>query len=333
LIPPYSPQPGPDSPIAAATQRVKLSHDGEVYDLLGIYFVNMLLTIVTLGIYRFWAKTRIRRYLWSHTEFLEDRFEYTGTGKELLIGFLIVLAILAVTVGAYTLIFTSIWPGWASDIELGILYQLPLFIASFPLVAIARFRARRYRLSRTLWRGIRGSQSGSSSHYGVLSAGCWLLTFFTLGFYWPYMQTRLVSYRLNHTWFGDRAVTFDGNGDDLIGYYAVCWLLTLPTLGMCWFWYRARSLQYYASRTAYATLGFKVTITGGTLINLISTNLILIWFSFGLAYPFVLRRNASYLCTYLSLVGDQDFALIVQSLKLRPTTGEGMAEAFDIGDF
>ena len=61
--------------------------------------VNLLLTIVTLGIYRFWAKTRIRRYLWSQTEFLGDRFEYTGTGKELLIGFLIVFAFLIVMPG------------------------------------------------------------------------------------------------------------------------------------------------------------------------------------------------------------------------------------------
>ena len=84
------------SPIASATRREHLRHHGEVFDLFGIYMVNLLLTIVTLGIYRFWAKTRIRRYLWSHTEFLGDRFEYTGTGKELLIGFLIVFTFLAV---------------------------------------------------------------------------------------------------------------------------------------------------------------------------------------------------------------------------------------------
>jgi uncharacterized membrane protein YjgN (DUF898 family) len=330
---PNSPSPGTRSPSASATQRVKLIHHGEVFDLFGIYVINMLLTIVTLGIYRFWAKTRIRRYLWSHTEFLEDRFEYTGTGKELLLGFLIVLAFLIVALGAYTLVFTSIWPGWTTDWKFGLIYQAPLLIASFPLFAIARFRARRYRLSRSLWRGIRGAQSGSSSHYGMLSAVCWLLTFLTLGFYWPYMRTRLVAYKLNHTWFGDRAMTFDGNGDALIGIFAICWLLTLPTLGLCWFWYRARALRYYAARTGYATLGFEVTITGGMLMSLTGTNMLLLWFTFGLAYPFVLRRNASYLCNYLTLVGDQDFAVIAQSLKPRPTTGEGMAEAFDIGDF
>ena len=301
--------------------------------MFGIYVVNMLLTIVTLGIYRFWAKTRMRRYLWSHTEFLEDRFEYTGTGKELLIGFLIVFAFLFAVLGAYTVVFTMIWPEWASVPELTVLYNVPLFIVSFPLVGIAQFRARRYRLSRTLWRGIRGALTGSSSRYGAMVSAYWLLTFLTLGFYWPYMRTRLLSYKLNHTWFGDRAMTFEGSGDALIGRFAVCWLLSLPTLGLCWFWYRARALQYYASRSRFAALGFEVTISGSALMFLIGTNMTLISITFGLAYPYVLRRNVVYLCDYLTLVGDQDFATIAQSLKPKPTTGEGMAEAFDIGDF
>ena len=321
------------SAAASATHRERLRHHGEVFDLFGIYMVNMLLTIVTLGIYRFWAKTRIRTFLWNHTEFLEDRFEYTGTGKELLIGFLIVFAFLVAALGAYTAAFTMIWPDWIDDLELGLLYQLPLFVASIPLIGIARFRARRYRLSRTLWRGIRGGQTGSSAHYGMLVMVYWLLTFLTLGFYWPYMQTRLIGYRLNNTWFGDRVMTFDGDGDALIGRFAMCWLLTLPTLGVCWFWYRAKALRYYASRTRYAALGFEITISGRLLMFLTSSNMMLIWFSFGLAYPYVLLRNARYLCDYLTLVGDQDFAAIAQNLKPRPTTGEGMAEAFDIGDF
>lgn len=330
---PQSPSFGKRSPIASATRRVHLSHHGEVFELFGIYIVNMLLTIVTLGIYRFWAKTRIRRYLWSHTEFLEDRFEYTGTGKELVLGFFIVLAFLIAVLGVYTLVFTMIWPDWAGVPALAILYQVPLFIVSIPLAGVARFRARRYRLSRTLWRGIRGAQTGSSVRYGMMVAAYWLLTVLTLGFYWPYMRTRLVSYKLNHTWFGDRSLTFDGNGDALIGRFAICWLLTIPTLGLCWFWYRARALQYYASRARFAALGFEVTISGRALMFLQGTNMTLIWISFGLAYPYILRRNVIYLCDYLTLVGDQDFAIIAQGLKPKPTTGEGMAEAFDIGDF
>src|ERR1700754_2973660 len=54
-----------------------------------------MLELVTLGFYRFWLATDMRRHLWSHTSVGGDAPEYTGTAKELLIGFLFALAILA----------------------------------------------------------------------------------------------------------------------------------------------------------------------------------------------------------------------------------------------
>ena len=47
------------------------------------------LELVTLGFYRFWLVTDIRRHLWSNTVIDGDAAEYTGRGRELLIGFLI----------------------------------------------------------------------------------------------------------------------------------------------------------------------------------------------------------------------------------------------------
>src|SRR5262245_49272150 len=61
-----------------------------------------VLLMFTLGIYRFWLTTDIRRFLWSDTELLGDTFEYTGTAVELLLGFLIAIVIL---VPLYTLFF------------------------------------------------------------------------------------------------------------------------------------------------------------------------------------------------------------------------------------
>lgn len=324
---------GRETDRSGGQQRARPRHHGEVFDLFGIYIVNLLLTIVTLGVYRFWAKTRIRRFLWSQTEFLGDRFEYTGTAKELLIGFLIVLTFLVVALAAYTTIFTLIWPGWFDDEAMNAMFQTPIFLASVPLVAIARFRARRYRLSRSLWRGIRGAQTGSSLQYGLRDTAYSLLTLFTFGFYWPYMQTRLADYKFNNTWFGDQRVSFAANGDRLLGVYAVCWLLTVPTLGFCWIWYRAAAIRYYASCARYADLGFEVDIDGWSLFRLVVPNWLLRTFTAGLAYPYVLIRTTNFICERFAFVGDQDFALVAQSLKPRPTTGEGLAEAFDVGDF
>ncbi|MGD9809975.1 MAG: DUF898 family protein [Sphingobium sp.] len=67
--------------------------DGSWKEYAPIAFTNLLLTLVTLGIYRFWATTRTRRYLWSRTTFIDDRLEWTGTGKELFLGFVIVVGL------------------------------------------------------------------------------------------------------------------------------------------------------------------------------------------------------------------------------------------------
>ncbi|HET9175437.1 MAG TPA: DUF898 family protein, partial [Pseudolabrys sp.] len=52
------------------------------------------LLMLTLGIYRFWLATDVRRFLWSNTEIAGEPLEYTGTALELLLGFLIAIAIL-----------------------------------------------------------------------------------------------------------------------------------------------------------------------------------------------------------------------------------------------
>src|SRR5829696_10307213 len=53
-----------------------------------------VLLLVTLGIYRFWLATDVRRSLWNHTEIAGDYLEYIGTARELLLGFLIAIVLL-----------------------------------------------------------------------------------------------------------------------------------------------------------------------------------------------------------------------------------------------
>ena len=55
---------------------------------------NLGLNIVTMGFYRFWARTRLRRFLWSNVEVLGDPLLYSGTGMELFKGFLRALVVI-----------------------------------------------------------------------------------------------------------------------------------------------------------------------------------------------------------------------------------------------
>ena len=60
--------------------------------LIGLSIVNFILRILTLGIYHFWGKTEVRRRIWSAVRLNGEPLEYTGTGKELFIGFLVATA-------------------------------------------------------------------------------------------------------------------------------------------------------------------------------------------------------------------------------------------------
>ena len=90
---------------AAPTRPVRFTGDaGAFWRLL---LRGALLLAVTLGIYRFWLATDVRRFLWSHTDVSGEHLEYNGTATELLIGFLIAIAIL---VPIY--IWCSSWRRW-----------------------------------------------------------------------------------------------------------------------------------------------------------------------------------------------------------------------------
>ena len=66
--------------------------------LLKLSLVNFLLGIVTLTVYRFWARTNVRRHIWACVHINGQPLEYTGKGIELFKGALIVFAVLGLPV-------------------------------------------------------------------------------------------------------------------------------------------------------------------------------------------------------------------------------------------
>ncbi len=72
-------------------QRHKLKFHGSGETWLGIWLVNILLTVVTFGIYSAWAKVRTRRYFYGNTELAGDRFDYHAKPTQLLLGRVLVI--------------------------------------------------------------------------------------------------------------------------------------------------------------------------------------------------------------------------------------------------
>jgi uncharacterized membrane protein YjgN (DUF898 family) len=203
-------------PAAAGTDRVTFS--GERRDFRRLVMRGAALELVTVGFYRFWLATDMRRHLWSNTAVEGDAAEYTGTAKELLIGFLFALAILAPIYLVYFLI------GIEAE-QLQAFASVPLGLFFFLFAQFAIYRARRYRLTRTVWRGVRFWMTGSGWSY-AWRAGLWmLLAVVTLGIAMPWAKASLERYKMRHTSYGDLQGRFEGTGGALFKKVWWLWLL------------------------------------------------------------------------------------------------------------
>jgi len=179
-----------------------------------------VLLLVTLGIYRFWLATDVRRFLWSNTEIAGDGLEYIGTARELLLGFLIAIALLVpINVVFFLAAFAR-----------GIMGQLAGLLALIALALLGQFavyRARRYRLTRTIFRGIRFHQTGAAWRYAICAIFWWGMIALTLGLAYPFAQASLERFKLRNTYYGDLQGRFAGSGTRLFFRGVLFWFVVV----------------------------------------------------------------------------------------------------------
>jgi uncharacterized membrane protein YjgN (DUF898 family) len=355
--------------------------------LLKLSLVNFLLGIVTLTIYRFWARTNVRRHIWSCVHINGQPLEYTGKGGELFKGALIVFAVLGLPV-ILAVSAISIAYGPEHPAVAGI--QTLVFLIVSILWGAALFRARRYQLSRTLWRGIRGGLEGSATTYSLTYFGALLARAMTLGWTTPVMNLNLQQQMTGATRFGDMPFSFKGRAGPLYPTYALCWFMTLGVIigavvvffagleplfsgplsewlnqvfiddapapenawmtvaivigglfamflafsaiyPVIWAFYTARELSVFAAYTTLDQARFRLDATAGSIIALTIGNLLLWIVTLGIATPYIQQRLIRYICDRITVEGEVDVDRILQSRAPLSTTGEGLADALDIG--
>jgi uncharacterized membrane protein YjgN (DUF898 family) len=183
------------------------------------------LLMVTLGIYRFWLVTDVRRFLWSNTDIAGEPLEYTGTALELLLGFLVAIALLIPIYAGFFL----------AALDLGLLGKLSGLLAFAALGVLGQYaiyRARRYRLTRTIYRGLRFHQSGSAWSYAIRATLWWIATIVTLGLAYPFQMASLERYKMRNTFYGDLAGRFEASGFALLLRGLPMWLLFFAPLAL-----------------------------------------------------------------------------------------------------
>ena len=333
-----------------------------------IAFTNLLLTIVTLGVYRFWAITRERRYLWSRTQFIDERLEWTGTGKELFLGFFLVIVLFfgpyfILTFLIQRLIFDND-PGSAAVLFLA------AFMITFYLGGVALFRALRYRLGRTYWHGIRGGADDRGWRYGWSHVWRWTVGWLFLGLFVPWAMVTLWNERWDHMSFGPFRFRAEGDSGALIKRYLLFYLapfivailgvvMAASAVGFTHAGWEAASLivGFVLIVSIYVVLGlialfyyakyFRVVISGLSLerldfhfsastkdwFKLFLVDVLLVVGTLGIGLIFLGYRHWKFFIVHLEAYGEIDLDLLTQSDTVRSRHGEGLLDAFDMGAF
>jgi uncharacterized membrane protein YjgN (DUF898 family) len=215
--------PSPPDVSLRGASAVRLRFVGDRGDYWRLMIRGGVLQAITLGIYRFWLFTDMRRFLWASTAVEGETLEYTGTAAELLIGFLMAIGIL---IPAYALLFVA-------SLELGILSILSGVLAFVVLAGFGQYavyRARRYRLTRTVFRGLRFHQGGSAVRYAVRAMLWWTPIGMTLGLASPWATANLERYKMRNTFYGSLGGSFAGSGGRLFGRTILVWFLVVGPL-------------------------------------------------------------------------------------------------------
>jgi uncharacterized membrane protein YjgN (DUF898 family) len=184
----------PPIPTGLATEFV-----GTRGQLFKLALVTGIWTVLTLGFYRFWMKTRLRRWYWSSIRPGGLPLEYVGDPLEKLLGFFIAVVIMAFYIGIVNLIlmfvslslFASNFTAYGAS-----------FIGVVPIYFFASYRARRYVLGRTRWRGVRFGLEPGAWGYAGRAVWHWSITLLTLGILWPRKRYYLEKYQTDRTVFG-----------------------------------------------------------------------------------------------------------------------------------
>jgi uncharacterized membrane protein YjgN (DUF898 family) len=257
---PSSPQPPPLPP-------TPVTFTGDRSEFVHLTARGAALELITAGFYRFWLATDIRRHLWSNTLIDGDAAEYTGRGKELLIGFLFAMAILVPIYLAYFLITVEAerFKEFAS---------FPLILGFYAFGQFAIYRARRYRLTRTVWRGVRFWMDGSGWAYAWRAVLWGFLALLTLGLALPWREAALERYKMGHSYYGDLRGEFVGTG---FGFFKRAWglwvlapfaLMLFPLFPFLYACFKAIEWRWWLSGIRFGTVRLETTLPQGAFIGL-----------------------------------------------------------------
>lgn len=194
-----------------APRRIRIEFSGTGGEYFRIWIVNIVLSILTLGIYSAWAKVRNKRYFYGSSNLDGASFEYTANPLNILKGRLLVVGALA----AYQLLATFA-PPLSASMALGFVFLFPWVV-----VQALSFNAR-YSSHRGLRFHFDGRYPEAFRYYILWTA----FAIFSGGLAYPYAVYLRKRFILGKSRFGATGFSFGAPA----GYFYVVYVIAAIAL-------------------------------------------------------------------------------------------------------
>lgn len=204
----------PQGPKERKLYNFPFSFTGNGSEYFKIWIVNILLSIVTLGIYSAWAKVRKKQYFYGNTKVNGTSFNYLANPITILKGRVIVFIGFVI----YS-IMESFNPYIALAMALAMLPLLPLFIV----------RALKFNARNSATRNIRFNFHATYIDAAKVFLFWPLLIPFTLGIIFPYVYFKQKKFIVENSSFGTTPFSFTAEPGN---YYKIYLKLILPAIGV-----------------------------------------------------------------------------------------------------
>lgn len=211
-LPPLPP-PLPAPPPPPEIHRHGVEFTGNAKEFFGIWFVNLVLSVLTLGIYSAWAKVRTERYFYGNTRLAGAPFEYLANPIAILKGRLVAYAV-------------AIALGLCAHFQIWVVY-IPLILAVLALLPWLIQRTLRFRARYSAWRGLRFRFVEGVFEAYINFMFRPVLGFITLYLLSPWVRMHQHDYLVTGHRFGGKRFRFQGD----LGQYYLPFLISIG-LGM-----------------------------------------------------------------------------------------------------
>jgi uncharacterized membrane protein YjgN (DUF898 family) len=305
-----------------------LSYQGKFGPLALIWVKNLILSIITLGLYRPWAKTNYRKYCYHSFVIAGDKPEYHGTGGELFKGMVKANMLMMLLYILFIIPAIFLFKSGSPDAEV---YKGLVFIPIFGIISfLARYSALRYRLTRTKWRGMKGSLRGNIKHYVFFRIKRFFINILTLRLAVGRSAILDMDYLFNNAYIGNRKFEFSADRKQLDKINLITLLLAIPTIGISRYWYKAALLNVKYNNLKIAGLKFSANFTGGHLAMVSMGYTLLMLITFLLASPLVIHRTMKYFASHVRIEGNAE-PIMADATQAGGNLGEGTVDETDYG--